>query len=327
MTDTVGFGMIIVYRLICRDNSSAVECGSELQKGNRMNRRNVLGNQIESSKTLWIVLISLLVTAIQFFVFYCLDGGWLALLLAGLCILLGGIAVHALTGELEEVFPYLLFPCLCNGGVGLLLPHLSGEILPDSTTVFVGCFLTWLIPVVYGCLFTWAEGGSALPQFSSFYKRAAVLFYVVYFGVLIYWFVAYSRIPKTEISAQFIPFATFAAYVDGIISDTVPLERMLQFVAERIGLFLPYGFFVAMTGRKIHSLLRLGLVLVLPVIVEILQYILKFNSFDTDDIIFSFLGGLFGMLLFVVFNALFQKTTGKNFDGSEIEKDYYGRRI
>ena len=46
-----------------------------------------------------------------------------------------------------------------------------------------------------------------------------------------------------------------------------------------------------------------------------------------DDFIFSFLGGLIGMLLFVIFNALFQKTTGKNFDGSDIEKDYYGRRI
>lgn len=292
-----------------------------------MNRRNVLGNQIESGKTLWIILISMLVTAIQFFVYYCMGDGWLGLLLAGLCVLLGGIAVHALTGELEELFSYLLFPCVCAGAVGLLLPQLSGDILPGRGTVFTGCFLAWLLPVIYGCLFTWAEGGSALSQFSDFYKKAVILFYVVYFGVLVFWFVAYSRIPENEISAQFIPFATFAAYVDGVISDTVPLKRLLQFIAERIGMFLPYGFFVAMAGRKIHSLLRLGLVLVLPVIVELLQYILKFNTFDADDIIFSFLGGLIGMLLFVIFNTLFQKTTGKNFDGSEIEKDYYGRRI
>ncbi len=292
-----------------------------------MSRRNVLGNQIESGKSLWIILISLLIAAIQFFVFYCVGGGWLGQLLAGLCMLLGSIAVHALTGELEELFSYLLFPCICAGGVGLLLPQLTGDILPEAGTVFTASFLAWLIPVVYGCLFTWAEGGSVLPQFSVFYKRASVFFYLVYFGVLVWWFVAYSRIPEAEISAQFIPFATFAAYVDGVISDIVPLERLLRFVAERIGMFLPYGFFVAMAGRKIHSLLRLGLVLVLPVIVEILQYILKFNSFDADDIIFSFLGGLMGMLLFVIFNALFQKTIGKNFDGSEIEKDYYGRRI
>lgn len=292
-----------------------------------MNRRNVLGDQIESSKTLWIILISLLVTVIQFVIFYCVGGDWLGLLLAGLCLLLGGIAVHALTGELEELFSYLLFPCICAGGLGILLPLLSGDILPERDTVFICCFLAWLVPLIYGCLFAWAEGGSALPQFSAFYKKATVFFYLVYFGVLVYWFVVYSRIPEAEISAQFIPFATFAAYVDGMISDTVPVERLIQFVTERIGMFLPYGFFIAMVGRKIHSLLRLGLVMVLPVIVELLQYILKFNTFDMDDIIFSFLGGLIGMLLFVIFNALFQKTTGKNFDGSEIEKDYYGRRI
>jgi len=33
------------------------------------------------------------------------------------------------------------------------------------------------------------------------------------------------------------------------------------------------------------------------------------------------------MLGFVIFNGLFQKTTGKNFDGSEVDRDYYGRRI
>lgn len=293
----------------------------------KMGRRNVLGNQIESSKTLWIVLVSIFVSVLQFVIYHFVDGGWLGLLLTGLCVLLGAIAVHAITGELEEIFSYLLFPCVCAGGMGLLAPMLEGEILPQSSTAFIGCLLAWLIPVVYVCLFTWAEGSTALPQFSGFYLKAMVLFYLVYFGILIYWFVAYSRIPEDEITAQFIPFASFAAYIDGMISDTVSVERMLQFLAERIVLFLPYGFFVAMAGRKLHSLFRLGLVLVLPIIVELLQYILNFNSFDADDVVFSFLGGLIGMLGFVIFNALFQKTTGKNVDGSDVEKDYYGRRI
>ena len=124
-----------------------------------------------------------------------------------------------------------------------------------------------------------------------------------------------------------IPFASFAAYIDGIISETVPVQRLLQYLLERILLFLPYGFFIAMVGRKLHSMLRLGLVLVLPVIVELLQYLLKYHSCDADDVIFAFLGGMFGMLLFVIFNVVFQKTTGKNFDGSEVERDYYGRKI
>lgn len=292
-----------------------------------MNRRNVLGNKIESAKTMWIILISLLVCALQFVFYHITAEGWLGFLLAGGCILLGGVVVHFITGELEELFSYLLIPCVCSGCVGLLLPQLQGAVLPQSRTVFLGCILAWLLPVLYACIYTWAEGSSAMPQFASFYKKAAVFFYLIYFGLLIYWFMFYNRLPVENIKVQLIPFASFAAYIDGVISKTVPLERMLQFLAERILLFLPYGFFVAMVGRKLHSLLRLGLVLFLPVLVELLQFLLNFSSCDADDAVFSFFGGLIGMLCFVCFNVLFQKTTGKNYDGSEIERDYYGRKI
>ncbi len=292
-----------------------------------MNRRNVLGTQIESSKTMWIVLISIVVSVLQFVIYYFTDGSGLGLVLAGLCILIGGAAVHFITGEQEELFSYLLIPFACLGSGGLLIPQLSGDILPQSSTVLIGCVLSWLIPVAYACVFTWAEGSSALPQFSGFYKKTTVFFYLVYFGLLIYWFVEYSRVPEEEVTVQLIPFATFAAFIDGMISDTVGLERLLGFLAERVLLFLPYGFFIAMIGRKLHSLLRLGLVLLLPILVELLQFLLKFSSCDADDAVFSFLGGLIGMFAFVIFNALFQKSTGKNFDGSEIERDYYGRRI
>lgn len=292
-----------------------------------MNRRNVLGNQIEKSKTIWIVLISLVVTALQFVLYYLTDSSWLGLLLSGLAILLGGILVHFITGELEELFAFLLIPCVCTGTAGFLIPQLEGALLPSAATVFIGCLLAWFIPVLYACLFTWAEGSSSMAQFSDFYKKAAIFFYLVYFGILVYWFLCYSRIPAAQAELQLIPFATFAAYIDGIISDTVPVVRLLQYLAERVLLFLPYGFFVAMVGRKLHSLLRLFPVLLLPVLIELLQYVLKYNSCNADDVIFSFLGALIGMLVFVVFNALFQKTTGKNFDGSEVDRDYYGRRI
>lgn len=292
-----------------------------------MNRRNVLGNQMEESKSMWIVLTGILVSVLQFVIYHVVSDGWLGLLLAGLCMLLGGVLVHFFSGELGELFSYLLIPCVFSGSMGLLIPQLSGNVFPASSTALIGCVLAWLIPVLYACLFTWAEGNTALAQFSGFYKKAAVFFYVIYFGLLIYWFVVYRRIPMEEVKIQMIPFATFAAYVDGIISDTVPMERLVQFVLERILLFLPYGFFIAMAGRKVHSLLRLLLVLLLPVLVELLQLLFHLNSCDADDVVFSFLGGLIGMLAFVIFNSLFQKTTGKNFDGSEIERDYYGRRI
>ena len=318
--------MIEVYLIVGRRVLWQVSA-KDSENGGKMNRRNVLGNQMESSKTVWIVLIGLLVTVLQFIIYYITEENWMGTALAALCFLLGGVGVHLITEELDELFAYLLLPCVCSGSIGLLIPVLRGSILPQSTTVLLGCLLAWLMPVAYACICTWAEGNTILPQFSSFYKKASVLFYLVYFGVLVYWFVAYHRIPEDSVTAQFIPFATFAAYVDGVISGAVPVERLVQFLAERILLFLPFGFFVAMAGRKLHGVLRLGLIVVFPIAVELLQYLLGFNSFDADDVVFLFLGGLIGMLGFVIFNAVFQKTTGKNFDGSEIERDYYGQRI
>jgi len=52
---------------------------------------------MESSKTLWIVLAGIVVGILQFVIYHFVGGGWLGFLLAGLCILLGGIAVHAIT--------------------------------------------------------------------------------------------------------------------------------------------------------------------------------------------------------------------------------------
>lgn len=292
-----------------------------------MNRRNVLGNQMESSKTVWIVILGMLVTVLQFIIYYFVSDSWPGILLSAFCLLLGGILVHIITGELEELFSYLFIPCVLTGSVALLLPQMETTVFPESRIVYTGCFLAWLMPVLYACIYTWAEGSTALPQFLDFHKKASLFFYLVYFGVLVYWFVAYSRIPKTEITAQFIPFATFAAYIDGVLSGAVLPVRLFWFLAERIFLFLPFGFFVAMAGRKLHGLFRLGLVFAFPMVIELLQYILKLNSFDADDVAFSFLGGLLGILFFVIFNGLFQKTTGKNFDGSELERDYYGRRM
>ena len=210
-----------------------------------MGRRNVLGNQMEESKTMWIVLIGILVGGLQLVLFHWTDSSWGGVLLAGAVILLGAVAVHLITGEMEELFSYLLLPCISSGCIGLLIPQLKGDLLPESKVVFIGCLLSWFLPVLYACLFTWTEGGPALSRFSGFYKKATIFFYVVYFGFLIYWITIYSRIPENEITMQFIPFATFAAYVDGILSGTVPVERLFQFVADRTILFLPYGFFIS----------------------------------------------------------------------------------
>ena len=292
-----------------------------------MGRRNVLGNQIESSKSMWIVLLGMIVSVLQLVIYQLINDGWLGLLLGGICLLIGSALIHFITGEQEELFSYLLIPCILSGCVGLLIPHSATQLFPSSGTVLTGALLAWLIPVLYACIFTWAAGLSALGQFTVFYKKASIFFYLVYFGLLIYWFGWYNRIPGTDVKVQLIPFASFAAYIDGMLTNAVSVERLVLFLAERILLFMPYGFLIAMVCRKLHSVLRLLFVFLLPLLLELLQLLLGFNTCSVDDVIFSLLGGLIGMLFFVIFNGMFQRIIGRNFDGSEVERDYYGRKI
>lgn len=293
----------------------------------KMKRRNVLGTQIEESKTMWIVLTGLLVCALQFVMYHVLESSWLGLLLAGLIVLLGSVVVHIIAEEQEELFAYLLIPCIVSGSAGLLIPHLSGAILPESSTALIGCLINWMVPVLYACIVTWISGSNAISQFSSFYKRAVVFFYIVYFGGLVYWFGFHEHIPAAEVTLQPVPFVTFISYVENVWYGKAPVQGILEYLAKSVLLFLPYGFFIGMAGRKLHGVIHLLLVLVTSAVIEVLQYVLHWNSFRIDDIIFSLLGGILGLLLFAGFNLLFQETTGKNFDGSEVDRDYYGRKI
>ena len=292
-----------------------------------MNRRNVLGNKIEESKTMWVVLIGLFASALTCVEYHMAGEGWLGMLLAGVTLLLGGIVVHFVTGEQGELFAYLLLPCVLFGTAGILIPHLSGAILPDSRTMLLTCLFSWLIPVVYAIIYTWIEGFAVMAEFAAFYKRAVIFFYVVYFGLMVYDVALRPYVQLSEPSVQLIPFATFAALINGMIQKTAGIGQLTEFLLTRIVFFLPYGFFIAMVCRKLAVLLRVVLLLVLPVLVELIQFITGRSSCDADDVVFCFFGGLIGMLCFLVFNRLFQTIVGRNFDGSEVERDYYGRKL
>lgn len=276
---------------------------------------------------MWVVVLGLLAAVIPFALFYFMGTGIATFLLVAAVMLVGSIGVHILTGEQGELFAFLLIPFCILGGSGLLIPYLEGAMLPESGAALTGCLLAWIIPMAYACIFTWAEGSLAIDDFARFYKRTSVLFYIVYFCILIYEVVFRYQGTVTESRMQLIPFATFAAYVEGFLTGVVSPDRILGFVLTRVALFLPYGFFVAMICRKLHGLLRLFLLIFLPFFVEILQYVFRWGACDMDDAVFAILGALIGMVGFFLFNMLFQQFTGKNFDASEVDRDYYGRKI
>ena len=292
-----------------------------------MNRRNVLGNRIEESKTLWVILAGILVTAVQFMIYRFVSEGWLGILLAGLCMLVGSVIIHFVTKEQEELLGFLLIPCVFSGAMGLLIPVSQIPFFPQSNTALYGCLFAWVIPIVYAVIYTWVMGSTEASAFAKLYIRAVVFFYLVYFGLMIYGIFFRGRVPELQGQAQMVPCATFTAYIDAIVRKTGTVSDVIRFLAERVVFFVPYGFFIGMVCRNLHGLLRFVLLIVLPALIELVQFTFGFVACDIDDFIFCFLGALIGMVSFFVFDSLFQYFVGRHFDGTEIDRDYYGRKI
>lgn len=292
-----------------------------------MNRRNVLGNRIEESKTLWVVVIGILVTAIQFAIYHFVSEGGLGLLLSALVVLIGAMVVHFITKEQEEITGYLLIPSVFSGVMGLLFPYMESTLFPESQVALIGCLISWLVPVLYAMIYTWANGSTEISGFVKLYTGAIVLFYLVYFGLMIYGAFFRQTVAEDGNYTQWIPFATFAALVNGVMKDTVSVSRVVEFLLNRLVFFLPYGFFIGLVCRRLHGALRVILLLLLPALLEAVQLLFHWGTCDVDDVIFRFVGSLFGFIGFLLFDGAFQHFTARHFDGSEIDRDYYGRKI
>lgn len=292
-----------------------------------MNRRNVLGNQISESKTTWVVITGILETILLFVFYRFITIEWLTWLLMVAGILIGCGIVHALTGELIDLFAYLLIPSTFFAAMGVFRIYSSIWFLGESKSLFFISILVWLITVIYAVVCVWVRGSGSSLLFVPFYLRSTVFFYLVYFSLVVFGVFFYDKVAATDDMVQMIPFATFAAYIEAIIHEVIPWQALAYFLLYRAAFFIPYGFFVSMVCQKLHVAVRILILLILPGLIEIVQLLFRLNRCDIDELIFAFIGGLIGMLCFCVFNELFIHFTGKMYDGKEPDRDYYGRRL
>ncbi|HWT77037.1 MAG TPA: VanZ family protein, partial [Mobilitalea sp.] len=60
-------------------------------------------------------------------------------------------------------------------------------------------------------------------------------------------------------------------------------------------------------------LARLCALLLLPFFIEAMQFVFLRAYCDIDDLIYAFIGGLIGSLLYYLINVIFRAITGKDF--------------
>ena len=154
-------------------------------------------------------------------------------------------------------------------------------------------------------------------SFHSFYRNNSIIFLLYYVGIIIYALFLKGSFPWpypiiTEV-ANSAPFLSLAVLIERYIMDLAQLKDIFIYLASRVLLFVPYGFYISILLRKNSRLLRVCSLILFPLGIEFIQYLVHRPSFDIDDIIYGFLGSLIGFALFVLTNYIFRTVSGRDF--------------
>lgn len=134
---------------------------------------------------------------------------------------------------------------------------------------------------------------------SAFFVYVIALVFFSLRNEVLYW----SNLSHFEFiakSSNLIPFATIAAYIQALFTQSINPDIALRNLILPVVAFLPCGFLMyALVNSKRKLLYTLLGSAALCFVLEVLQMLLRRGSFDADDIILSVLGAFFGVLVFL----------------------------
>ncbi len=279
-----------------------------------------------------IILLSIITILIQFVVYYFFAATYL---ICGIAAVISLLCCHILleeTSTYEACFNYSSL-ILFISFVIILLSYLGKEqaFLPYTGTMLAILMINWLVPCLYCFMRNMLDYGTRFEDYNSFYRNHSLLFFLIYLGVMLYGMFAVGAFPLVYrgalASANIIPFEAITILIEDYLYGIIPLSDVLFYLLVRILIFLPYGYQMTLLLRRQSRLLRFIALLIIPTILELIQYIIIPNRCDIDDVIYAIIGGILGSILFYLINFIFRSITGKNFLAKETDYPYANSRL
>lgn len=269
-----------------------------------------------------IIFLSIITILLQFGIYYFTDSLPAALLLtAGITLFFCHILLEV-SFSYNSCFLYTLF-CILGGTIFIVYFYIQENnpwIHFNSSLCFI-LLLEGMISVCYSILRNLHDRGPRFIDFSSIFFRYNLLFFVYYIVTAGYFFFyqpVFYPVVNSPIRYKLIPFMSIAAYIEDYIYDHISITPVLFYCAISTILFIPFGFFVKLCLTNSPVWKRIGLIFVLPIIIEVVQYFLfvKTHSYEVcsiDDFLFSLLGSFIGTLCYCAIDALYLYRTEQHF--------------
>lgn len=279
-----------------------------------------------------IILLSIITILVQFIIYHFFAANYL---ICGMAAVISLFCCHILleeTSTYEACFNYSSL-ILFISFIITLLSYLGKEqaFLPYTGSMLGILVINWLMPCLYCFIRNMLDYSTRFEDYSKFYRNHSLLFFLIYLGVMLYGMFVEGAFPFAYqgalASANIIPFEAITILIEDYLYDIIPLSDVLVYLLVRILIFLPYGYQVTLLLRRQSRLLRFIVLLIVPAILEMIQYITIPNRCDIDDVIYAIIGGILGSILFYLSNFIFRSITGKNFLAKDKDFPYANSKI
>ena len=142
---------------------------------------------------------------------------------------------------------------------------------------------------------------TSVKEYKKYLKFSSIYFILAYIVLLADLLFFSGRNIQYEGAINLTPFKTITLYI--VNGDYVGYKAMMANLVGNIILFIPFGFVsYIFIKEKIRVFMYL---LMLPVLIEIIQFMTGTGISDIDDIILNFSGGLIGLVIHIFLEKLY----------------------
>lgn len=139
-------------------------------------------------------------------------------------------------------------------------------------------------------------------------KRLSVILFIIYLFLVWVFFIDRGLIihELTGAYLSFIrPFTLHKANLTPSISLMLNEEKAVLLL--NLTAFIPMGFFICYFTRDNNKYKNISFLVLIPIVIEILQYIFATGALDINDIILNTVSGLIGVLIFAIIKKFIKK--------------------
>lgn len=264
-----------------------------------------------------IVFLSIISILVQFGAYYFIASNYIILGISVVAVIICTHILSELSLNFESCFIYTILILFISLIITILTYLGSDTLIPYTNTLIGIVAINWIAPTVHCFLRNMFDGSGRIENFHTFYRNVSIVFIMFYIGILLYGSFAENAFPwvyRMKIdSFNFTPFWSIATQIEDYINHMIPLSDILTYLLSRILTYIPYGFYVILLLRNKSKLIRFISLLLLPSAVELFQYFIIPARCDIDDVVYAFIGGVIGALLFHLINVIYRVISGRDF--------------